>query len=154
MYFWFSDVFLPLYEKNGIKNRFIKRLLFTTVCCGAILVLIQFRNNKQSINSSKICFWIREGYNITESGLQNWPRSQSLHGGVWREVLRRSIPYNRWTENQHSKKCSCEITAYIAGNCVFCCFNSEFTNKINKETSKTDKNAIIFVILLVLFVIL
>jgi hypothetical protein len=36
---------------------------------------------------------------------------------------------------------------------VICCFNSEFTKKINKITYKTDKNTNIFVILLVLFVI-
>jgi hypothetical protein len=48
----------------------------------------------------------------------------------------------------------CEITAFIAGNCVLCSFNSEFTKKINKITYKTDKNANIFVILLRLFVIL
>jgi hypothetical protein len=35
---------------------------------------------------------------------------------------------------------SCEITAFIAGNCMLCCFNSEFTKKINKITYKTDKN--------------
>jgi hypothetical protein len=52
------------------------------------------------------------------------------------------------------KKNSCEITAFIAGNCVVCCFNSEVTKKIKKITYKTDKNANIFVILLVLFVIL
>jgi hypothetical protein len=45
----------------------------------------------------------------------------------------------------HSLKFACEITAYIAGNCVLCCFNSEFTKKINKITYKTDKNANIFV---------
>jgi hypothetical protein len=55
---------------------------------------------------------------------------------------------------KHSLKFSCEITAFIAGNCVLCCFNSEFTNKIKKITYKTDKNTNIFVILLVLFVIL
>jgi hypothetical protein len=137
-----------LYEKEDIKHRFINKLmLLSTVCCGTILVLIQLRNNNQSINSSKICFWIREG-------LQNWPRSQSLHGGVWRKVVRWSISYNRLTENQYSKKISYEITAVKAGNCVLCCFNSEFTNKINKITYKTDKNANIFVILLVLVVIL
>jgi hypothetical protein len=48
----------------------------------------------------------------------------------------------------------CEITPSIAGNCVLCCFNSEFTNKIIKITYKTDKNTNIFVILLVLFVVL
>jgi hypothetical protein len=37
---------------------------------------------------------------------------------------------------------------------VLCCFNSEFTKKINKITYKTDKYTNIFVILLVLFVIL
>jgi uncharacterized membrane protein len=37
---------------------------------------------------------------------------------------------------------------------VLCCFNSEFTRKINKITYKTDKNTNILVILLVLFVIL
>jgi hypothetical protein len=37
---------------------------------------------------------------------------------------------------------------------VLCCFNSEFTKKINNITNKTDKNANIFVILLVLFEIL
>jgi hypothetical protein len=46
-----------------------------------------------------------------------------------------------------------EITAFIAGNCVFCCFNSEFTKKIIKITNITDKNANIFVILSVLYVI-
>jgi hypothetical protein len=51
-------------------------------------------------------------------------------------------------------KIFCEITASIAGNCVLCCFNSEFTKKINKITYKTDKNTNIFVILLVLFVII
>jgi hypothetical protein len=39
----------------------------------------------------------------------------------------------------------------MAGNCVLCYFNSEFTNKISKITYKTDKNANIFVILLVFF---
>jgi hypothetical protein len=60
-----------------------------------------------------------------------------------------------------AKKFSCEITAFLAGNCVLCCFhsfNSEFTKKINKIrdkiTYKTDKNTNIFVISLVLFVIL
>jgi hypothetical protein len=51
-------------------------------------------------------------------------------------------------------KISCEISAYIAGNCVLCWFNSEFTYKINKITYKTDKNTNIFVNLLVLFAIL
>jgi hypothetical protein len=37
---------------------------------------------------------------------------------------------------------------------VLCCFNSEFTKKINKITYKTDKNTNSFVILLFLFVIL
>jgi hypothetical protein len=37
---------------------------------------------------------------------------------------------------------------------MFCCFNSEFTKKINNITYKTDKNTNIFVISLVLFVIL
>jgi hypothetical protein len=54
----------------------------------------------------------------------------------------------------HSLKFSFEITASIAGNCVLCCFNSEFTKKIIKITYKTDKNTNIFVILLILFVIL
>jgi hypothetical protein len=36
---------------------------------------------------------------------------------------------------------SCEITVFIAGNCVLCCFNIEFTKKINKITYKIDKNA-------------
>jgi hypothetical protein len=49
---------------------------------------------------------------------------------------------------------SCENDAFIAGNCVLCCFKSEFTKKIIKITYKTDKNANIFVILLVLIVIL
>jgi hypothetical protein len=54
----------------------------------------------------------------------------------------------------HSLNFSCENTACTAGNCVLYYFNSEFTKKINKITYKTDKNANIFVILLVLFVIL
>jgi hypothetical protein len=55
----------------------------------------------------------------------------------------------------HSLKFSCEITAFIPGNCVLCCFNSEFTKKkINKIIYKTGKNANISVIILVLFVIL
>jgi hypothetical protein len=49
-----------------------------------------------------------------------------------------------------SKKFSCEITGFIAGNCVLYYFNSEFTKLINK----TNKNANIFVIFLGLFVIL
>jgi hypothetical protein len=48
----------------------------------------------------------------------------------------------------------CEVNAFIAGDCVLCCFTSEFTYKVNKITYKTDKNTNIFVILLVLFVIL
>jgi hypothetical protein len=47
------------------------------------------------------------------------------------------------------KNVECEITVFIAGNYVLCCFNSEFTKKINKITYKTDKNTNIFVILLV-----
>jgi hypothetical protein len=50
-------------------------------------------------------------------------------------------------------KFSREITDFIAVNCVLCCFNSEFTKTIIKITYKTDKNANIFVILLVVFVI-
>jgi hypothetical protein len=45
----------------------------------------------------------------------------------------------------HSSKFSCKFTAFIAGNCVLCCFNSEFTKKINKCIYKTDKNTNIFV---------
>jgi hypothetical protein len=30
------------------------------------------------------------------------------------------------------------MTTFIAGNCVLCCFNNEFTRKINKTTCKTD----------------
>jgi redox-regulated HSP33 family molecular chaperone len=48
---------------------------------------------------------------------------------------------------EHSYKFSC--VAFIAGSCVLCCLNSEFTKKINKVTYKTDKNTNIFVILLV-----
>jgi hypothetical protein len=46
------------------------------------------------------------------------------------------------------------MTAFIAGNCVLCCFNSEFTNKINKITDKTNTITKIFVFLSVLYVIL
>jgi hypothetical protein len=49
---------------------------------------------------------------------------------------------------------SCEITAFIAGNCVLYYFNSELTIEKNKITDIADKNANIVVILLVLFVIL
>jgi energy-converting hydrogenase Eha subunit F len=41
-----------------------------------------------------------------------------------------------------------------AESCVLCCFNSEFTNKINKITNKTNKMTKIFAFLLVLYVIL
>jgi cell shape-determining protein MreD len=41
------------------------------------------------------------------------------------------------------------MTAFIAGNSVFCCFKSAFTKKINKITHKSDKNTNVFVILLV-----
>jgi hypothetical protein len=37
---------------------------------------------------------------------------------------------------------------------VFCCFNSEFTRKINKITNKTNKITKLFVFLSVLYVIL
>jgi hypothetical protein len=47
----------------------------------------------------------------------------------------------------HSWSFSCEITAFIGGNCVLCCFISE-------NHKKTDKNTSIFVISLILFVIL
>jgi hypothetical protein len=47
-----------------------------------------------------------------------------------------------------------EISAFIVGNYVLCCCNSDVTKKINKITYKMDKNANNFVILLVLFVIL
>jgi hypothetical protein len=46
---------------------------------------------------------------------------------------------------------SCETLAFIAGSIIF---NRGLTKKINKITNKPDKNANIFVILLVLFVIL
>jgi hypothetical protein len=52
------------------------------------------------------------------------------------------------------KKNSCEITAFIAGYCVFCGFNKEFTNKINKITNKTNKITKIVVFLSVLYAIL
>jgi hypothetical protein len=42
----------------------------------------------------------------------------------------------------------CEITAFIAGICVLCCFTSEFTKKINKIKYKTDKNTNIFIMFL------
>jgi hypothetical protein len=46
---------------------------------------------------------------------------------------------------------------FITGNCMLCCFNSEFTNKYNKITNKTNKKPTIFlsvlcVILLIFFV--
>jgi hydrogenase maturation factor len=41
-----------------------------------------------------------------------------------------------------------------SGNCVFFCFDSEFTNKINKITNKTNKMTKIFAFLSVLYVIL
>jgi hypothetical protein len=46
------------------------------------------------------------------------------------------------------------MTAFIAGNCVLCCLNSEFTNKINKITDKTNTITKIYVFLSVLYVIL
>jgi hypothetical protein len=53
----------------------------------------------------------------------------------------------------HSQKFSREITAFIGGNCVLCCFN-EFTKKINKIKNKTNVMAKICVFLSVLCVIL
>jgi hypothetical protein len=54
----------------------------------------------------------------------------------------------------HSSKLSCEISAFIAGNCVLCCLNSEFKKKINKITNKTNQMTKIFAFLSVLYVIL
>jgi hypothetical protein len=66
------------------------------------------------------------------------------------------IVYVKFFEAQLStvKKFSCEFTAVIAGNCMLCCFNSKFTNKINTITKKTNKITKILVFLSVLYVFL
>jgi hypothetical protein len=70
---------------------------------------------------------------------------KSLLVSIFNKLERISIAYT--VKNVHVK-----ATAFIAGNCVLCCFNSGFTQKINKTTYKSDKNVNIFVVLLVLFV--
>jgi hypothetical protein len=41
---------------------------------------------------------------------------------------------------------------FIAGNCVLCYFNSEFTNKINKMTKIFAFLSVLYVVLLIFFV--
>jgi hypothetical protein len=45
-----------------------------------------------------------------------------------------------------------DVKSLIAGNCVLCCLNSEFTNKINKITKIFVFLLVLYVILLILFV--
>jgi hypothetical protein len=47
---------------------------------------------------------------------------------------------------------SCEFNGIVAGNCVLYYFNSELTNKINKNARNGVNLCVLFVILLILFV--